>query len=206
MKSNSEIRAAARASLGKSIFSDRWIMGLVIYLISTTVVSLLSSFVIGFLLVGPLLLAINYIYLRLARGAEKIELGDLLYGCSDGRLARSLLLYILQTLYLTLWSLLLVIPGIIKAYSYRLAYFVMLDNPEMSANECITESRRLMDGYKMQAFLLDLSFIGWLLLGSLACGIGVLFVEPYMQAAHAAFYEEILAGKNGTAAPTAEAE
>ena len=74
-----------------------------------------------------------------------------------------------------------------------LTYYIAIDRPELSANDCITESRRMMNGHKMQAFLLDLSFLGWLILGSCACGIGTLFVMPYMEAARAAFYEELKA-------------
>lgn len=94
----------------------------------------------------------------------------------------------LKNLYIFLWSLLLVIPGIIKFYAYRMVQYIMADNPEMDANEAITLSRKMMDGEKWNAFVLDLSFIGWYLLGALACGIGVLFVNPYYQSTYAQLY------------------
>ena len=95
----------------------------------------------------------------------------------------------LRDLYICLWSLLLIVPGIIKAYSYRMVPYILADNPELSANEAITRSRQMMDGNKWQAFLLDFSFIGWFLLGILTLGIVFLFWSaPYKYSADAALY------------------
>ena len=95
----------------------------------------------------------------------------------------------LRDLYLMLWSLLFLIPGIIKAYSYRMVPYILADNPDMPANEIITRSREMMDGNKWQAFVLDLSFLGWVLLGILTLGLGfVLWTGPYMQSTYAALY------------------
>lgn len=101
--------------------------------------------------------------------------------------------------------MLLVVPGIIKAYSYRLAIYIAADRPELSPTECITESRRMMDGHKWQAFCLDVSMFLWMLVGSCACGIGTLWVSPYQYAANAAFYEAVK-GTLEPAAVEAEAE
>ena len=103
----------------------------------------------------------------------------------------------LATLFLTdlftlLWTLLFLIPGVVKAYSYRLAPFILRDNPELSALEVITRSRQLMKGNKWRAFVLDLSFIGWFLLGAVTLGIVDLFwAVPYHQSAEAALYLDI---------------
>lgn len=94
----------------------------------------------------------------------------------------------LKHLYIFLWSLLLIIPGIIKAYSYRMVPYILTDNPNMDANEAITLSRKMMNGEKWNTFVLDLSFIGWYLLGVLACGIGTLFVAPYHESTNAQLY------------------
>ena len=102
---------------------------------------------------------------------------------------------LLRDLFLCLWSFLFVIPGIIKAYSYRLVPYLIKDNPELSATETITLSRQLMHGHKGEAFLLDLSFIGWYLLGFLTLGLVNLFwTAPYHESAKAEFYLEILQG------------
>ena len=96
---------------------------------------------------------------------------------------------LLRDVYLMLWCLLLLIPGIIKAYSYRMVPYILADNPDMPANEVITRSREMMDGNKWQAFVLDLSFLGWVLLGILTLGLGLLFWSaPYMQSTYAALY------------------
>jgi len=93
-----------------------------------------------------------------------------------------------KNLYIFLWSLLLIIPGIIKGYSYRIVPYILADNPKIDANEAITLSRKMMAGEKFDAFVLDLSFIGWYLLGVLACGVGVLFVSPYQESTNAQLY------------------
>ena len=94
----------------------------------------------------------------------------------------------LRGLYTLLWFLLLMIPGIIKFYAYRMVPYIIADNPQMDASEAITLSRKMMDGAKWKAFVLDLSFIGWYLLGALACGIGGLFVNPYKHSTDAQLY------------------
>lgn len=98
---------------------------------------------------------------------------------------------ILQAIYVLLWTLLFIIPGIIAAYRYSMTYFILAENPEMRASEAISRSKELMNGNKWRLFCLDFSFIGWALLASLAMGIGNLFLTPYRRAANAAFYRDI---------------
>ena len=97
----------------------------------------------------------------------------------------------LMGLYTFLWSLLLYIPGIIKAISYSQAIFIMAEDPTIGANEAITRSRELMDGHKMEYFLLQLSFLGWIILGWFTLGILYIWLVPYMQAANANFYRSL---------------
>ena len=87
--------------------------------------------------------------------------------------------------------LLFIIPGIIKSFSYAMTYFIINDHPEYSINQAITESRRMMDGHKMEYFILCLSFIGWFILSCITLGIGFLWLIPYFYTTSAAFYEEI---------------
>lgn len=95
---------------------------------------------------------------------------------------------LLRDIYLTLWSLLFLIPGIIKAYSYRMVPYILADNPNMGADNAITLSRKMMDGNKLESFVLDLSFLGWIILGFLAFIIGVFFVHPYIYATESQLY------------------
>ena len=96
-------------------------------------------------------------------------------------------------LYIFLWSLLFIIPGIVKSFSYAMTPFIMAENPEMSANDAITASRVLMDGHKGELFTLDLTFLGWAILAAVTCNIGHLALNPYKNAAYAAFYKDLTA-------------
>jgi hypothetical protein len=87
-----------------------------------------------------------------------------------------------------LWTLLLIIPGIIKAYAYRMVPYILADNPKIGVREAISLSNKMTMGHKFDMFVLDLSFIGWYLLGAVALGIGVLFVMPYENATNAELY------------------
>lgn len=94
-------------------------------------------------------------------------------------------------LFTCLWSLLFVIPGIIKALSYSQAMYIVAENPEIDALEAINRSKRIMDGHKMELFVLELSFLGWALLGTLTLGILYIWLVPYMNATMANFYNRI---------------
>lgn len=103
---------------------------------------------------------------------------------------------LVRDIFLVLWTCLLIIPGIVKSYSYKMVPYILKDNPELSATEVITKSREMMNGNKWRAFLLDLSFIGWILLGIITLGIVfLLWTAPYMASTDAALYLE-LSGQN----------
>jgi uncharacterized membrane protein len=95
---------------------------------------------------------------------------------------------LLRDIFIFLWSLLFIIPGIIKAYAYRMVPYILANNPNLGVNEAITLSNEMTRGHKLDMFILDLSFMGWYLLGALALGIGVLFVMPYENATNAELY------------------
>ncbi|SEL24290.1 Uncharacterized membrane protein [Carnobacterium iners] len=109
----------------------------------------------------------------------------------------TLLVYIFTAIFTILWTLLLVVPGIIKTFSYSQAYFIFKDRKSFSEDEkvsalgCITESRKMMDGHKWEYFVLQLSFIGWGILSVLSFGIGFIWLNPYMNATLAAFYKNL---------------
>ena len=98
---------------------------------------------------------------------------------------------LLRSLYIFLWSLLFVIPGIIASYSYAMVPYIMAENPELSPSEACAKSKELMNGNKMRLFCLSFSFIGWSILCGFTCGIGYIVLTPYMEAAVADFYREI---------------
>lgn len=97
----------------------------------------------------------------------------------------------LRNLYIFLWSLLLVVPGIVAAYRYAMTPYILTDHPELTASEAIERSKQLMEGHKGELFVLDLTFIGWQILASVCMNLGYLFVNPYQSAARAAFYRAL---------------
>ena len=120
--------------------------------------------------------------------------------------ARTVGAVLLVFVYTLLWTLLLVIPGIIKAYSYSMTFYILRENPEMTAGDAITASQKMMDGHKMDLFLLSLSFIGWAILASITFGIGYLWLIPYIYTAYAAFYETLKKETSVKPATTVSAE
>lgn len=96
----------------------------------------------------------------------------------------------LRALFVGLWLLLLIIPGIIKYYSYSMTYFILKDT-DLGYDAAIDYSSELMDGHKGELFLLDLSFVGWFILSIMTVGIGFLFSYPYWMTARAHFYEHL---------------
>lgn len=107
----------------------------------------------------------------------------------------------LRNLFIVLWTLLFIIPGIVKSYSYAMAAYIAAENPEMSATEAIDESKILMEGNKWRLFCLDISFIGWSILCIFTLGIGNLFLRPYREAAFAEFYREIVRERQPVVVP-----
>ena len=99
----------------------------------------------------------------------------------------------LMTVFIFLWSLLLIIPGIIKCFSYAMTPYILEEHPELSANEAIDHSRAMMKGHKFDLFWLILSFIGWLILSCFTFGLGFFWLIPYMQTSIASFYEDVKA-------------
>lgn len=191
MLSNYEIRKKSREQLGNGIFNSRWLMALVVYLVYSVIISALSSIGIGLIFAGCFMLGYIGVFMGIARGKEEIDVSGLFDGFKGEKFTKSLVLYIVETLYILLWCLLLVIPGIVKSYSYAMSFYIMNDHPEYTATQCLDESRRIMNGHKLDLFCLHLSFIGWIIVGTLTCGIGMFWIEPYMQLSQANFYEEL---------------
>ena len=97
-------------------------------------------------------------------------------------------------MYILLWSLLLIVPGIMATYSYAMTDYILAEHPELTASEAIAQSKAMMDGSRWRLFCLHLSFIGWDLLCALTLGLGNLALTPYKQAAEAAFYRDLCGG------------
>ena len=164
-----------------------------IYLLIALACDGLSRYYIGalavILLTGPLEVGINKISLNVVR-KENVEVVTLFDGFKD--YSRAVVLWITNQILTFLWSLLFIIPGIIKSLSYSMSYFILLDNPGMSANDARKKSMEMMDGNKWRLFCLEFSYIGWFLLSALTLGILSLWVMPSMRTATAFFYQSLL--------------
>ena len=149
-------------------------------------VSFLFSVLFGLFVMEPLQYGLSMCFYELVMGVDKIRIGSLFSGFR--RYRDVLYLGFMRTLRVMLWSLLFLIPGIIKAYAYSQAYYVKIDHPDYTWRQCLKESEALMKGYKFRFFILQLSFLGWEIVGALAFGIGVLWVSPYEFCTFANFY------------------
>ena len=153
--------------------------------------------ILRFVLGGPVQL--GYVtHLLKQHDGEKTEINDLF--CQFHRFGDGFCLMLLSILYVALWALLLIVPGIIAAFNYAMAPFIMSENENMTASEALRASKDLMKGHRWELFCLGFSFIGWDLVSILTLGIGALFLNPYMNTAYAAFYREI-SGTNMQAVP-----
>lgn len=196
----SELRARARAQLGGGIFQTQWMLTLVVCFLYDLLLSAagsLSFFVGTILLAGALEYGLCRVLVSSVRG-KSVDINDMFKGFSED-FTNTLLLGLMKSIFLFLWSLLFVIPGIVKSYSYAMSTYIQQDSPNKDWQYCLDESRRVMNGRKWNLFCLDLSFIGWYLVGYLCCGIGILFVIPYHQQARANFYEVIRKAECGEA-------
>lgn len=163
------------------------VVGAVIVLV-VAIVLLLSS-VLKIFVLNPLEAGCRNFLLRNATGES--DLGDIGFGFTPDYW-RNVKTLFLRDLFRFLWGLLLIVPGIIKRYSYRMAPYILADRPELSGTEVLTLSRQMMDGHKWKTFVLDLSFLGWNILSALTFGLlGVFYVNPYRQCTNAELYREL---------------
>lgn len=143
-----------------------------------------------YLVVGsPIQLGLARVHLALTDG-ESPDVGTLFYAFRD-QFFKALWLRVLRLLRILLWSLLLIVPGVIASYRYAMASYVMAENPGMSAGDALRESARMMEGNKWRLFCLRLSFIGYRLLSVITFGIVGIWLDPYVGQAEAQFYHQV---------------
>ena len=188
MKNNTELRAEAR-----EVLSGNWGVPIgitVVYMIITIVIQNIPfvGFLASLFITGHLVFGLAIFFLKFSR-KEQANVNHLFEGFKD--YGRVLISYLLLILYVLLWFLLFIIPGIIASISYSQVWFILAEDNDIKPADALKKSKEMMYGYKMQYFLLALSFIGWILLAMLTCGIGLLWVLPYIQTANAKFYEDL---------------
>lgn len=181
--------SARRVSENSDIYSGNLFnVGMITGLLAgiTTVVILIV--LVAKVFVGNLLKMGGYRFFILNQTAQP-GIGTLLDGFRSGHYVNIVLTMFLRDLFTALWSLLLVVPGIVKHYEYLMVPYIIAENPAMDYKEAFQISKQMMDGEKMEAFIMDLSFLGWYLLSAVTCGLlAIFYVNPYVQASFAEMY------------------
>lgn len=193
MPTAKEFRRRAWATFRKSdTYGSRWGGAILAFIIVSILSSALSGFVVGILAALPLTMGLYAMYLNMYKDNEW-SVGDIFSSFRNGMdyYLNSFLLLFVNSIFIFLWSLLFVIPGIIKTFSYSMSPYILIDNPVMTAGEARRKSIEIMKGNKWKLFCLQFSFIGWILLSILTFGILFLWVIPAMEMSKIAFYKEI---------------
>ena len=166
-----------------------------ILMIASIFVIIFSIFVVNPLIVGSKrFFSVN--------SFERADFGELGYAFKEGRYINIVKVMFMKNLFIFLWSLLLIIPGIIKAYQYYLVEYILSEDPTLTWQEALDQSKQMMDGYKMDTFILELSFIGWIIAGLFTCGLLLLlYVTPYMYATEAELFLDIRGKHFGPGVP-----
>lgn len=143
------------------------------------------------ILAGPFIFSVNSVFLSLIKTQKTPIFQDFFIGLKDPHFKRSLLAYLRFSLFTFLWSLLLIIPGIIKALSYSQMFFILAEYPDLTAAEAQQKSINMMHGHKFELFLLGLSFIGWGLLVLISFGFAGIYYLPYYNTTMALYYQKL---------------
>lgn len=188
---NSEIMRSARESL-----SGKWALAIgtvLLYMIIVGASSYIIPFVgslITFVVAGPLVLGLCGFTLNIVRGKEA-KLENLFEGFNN--FGNAFIAYLLMVVFILLWTLLLIIPGIIAACAYAQTFFIMQDDPEISPTDALSASKKMMDGHKMRYFLLSLLFGLMIIASAILLFIPMFWIMPWMYVTYAKFYEDIKA-------------
>lgn len=181
--------SARRVSENSDIYSGNLFnVGMINGLLAGIATVVILIVLVAKVFVGNLLKMGGYRFFILNQTAQP-GIGTLLDGFRSGHYVNIVLTMFLRDLFTTLWSLLLVVPGIVKHYEYLMVPYIIAENPAMDYKEAFQISKQMMDGEKMEAFIMDLSFLGWYLLSAVTCGLlAIFYVNPYVQASFAEMY------------------
>ena len=181
--------SARRVSENSDIYSGNLFnVGMITGLLAGLATVVILIVLVAKVFVGNLLKMGGYRFFILNQTAQP-GIGTLLDGFRSGHYVNIVLTMFLRDLFTALWSLLLVVPGIVKHYEYLMVPYIIAENPAMDYKEAFQISKQMMDGEKMEAFIMDLSFLGWYLLSAVTCGLlAIFYVNPYVQASFAEMY------------------
>jgi uncharacterized membrane protein len=179
--------------MAKESLKGKWGIAIgtfVVYIIIVTAPQIIPIVgpIASLIITGPLVLGLAIFSLSISRNQDA-KLEQIFQGFDNFGTALSA--YLLMALFILLWMLLLIIPGIIAAISYSMTFYILVDDNSIKAMEAIDKSKKMMVGYKWKYFYLGLRFLGWALLCILTLGIGFLWLIPYMQVSMAKFYDDV---------------
>lgn len=150
-------------------------------------ITIVFSLAMKALLINPLLVGAKKFFLEGAKSGEQ-NFSHLGYAFKSSHFGKVIKTMFITDVFRFLWTLLLIIPGIIKGYAYAMVPYILSEEPELNYRDAIDRSIEMTNGHKWNMFVLDLSFIGWYLLGAMLCFVGTFFVHPYYYATHAELY------------------
>jgi len=192
MTANRDLMTLARQQL-----KGMWGLGVGVTVITLAISIGLSSIpkvggIINFIITGPFIIGIAMFYLTVIRKQSTPRVGQIFEGFNY--FGSGFVACLLMTIFIILWAILLIIPGIVACLSYSMTYFVLAENPQTRGLDAIRRSRDMMKGSRWKLFCLCLRFIGWVILGLLSLGIGFLWITPYFWTSFANFYIDIKGG------------
>ncbi|MFA6692579.1 MAG: DUF975 family protein [Acholeplasmataceae bacterium] len=182
----SEIKLRAKAQL-KTRYWYVFLMTLIVAFISSASIPIL----IGLLIMGPLTVGLSYALIDVVENPNGSDNYEFLFEGFKQSFVTSFLAILLVHVFTFLWSLLFIIPGIIKALSYSMTAYLIAENPTIDPMDVIDKSQEMMRGHKLELFMLYFSFIGWYLLGIITFGLAIFYIIPYVQTSVANFYIEL---------------
>lgn len=197
-----EAKLRAKEQLGGKILGTTWLYAVIVVAIYWVLGILINALkvdqfyglgnIISLFIMGPLSYGMYSLFLKQSDDGQPMRVLDIFNGFKED-LAGNFILYVMSIIFIFLWSCLFVIPGIVKYYAYSMAFLVKADHPEYGWKQCLDESKRITKGHKGELFMLDLSFIGWWILGSLLLGIGSFWVTAYYMATKTQYYKALAA-------------
>ena len=187
MKNRAEIKAIALNN-----FKANYWPAVGIVVLYGVILGALSMTGVGLFIAPPITVGFYFFTIALYFGDKENSTLDKMFGVGFAKFGRNLGSLLLEGLLLYAWSLLFIIPGIIKSFSYAMTPYILADCPDVKAVDAITISRRMMKGHKWEFFVFQLSFLGWMILSMFTLGLlSVFYVDPYYYAAQAGYYVEL---------------
>jgi len=193
MKNQMKTENAVLMQMARESLKGKWGLAIgtfVVYILITSVLQVIPviGLIASLIISGPFALGLAIFSIPISRNQdaklEQIFQGFINFGNALGA-------YLLMVLFILLWMLLLIVPGIIAALSYSMTFYILADDSSIGPMEAIDKSKKMMYGYKWKLFCLGLRFLGWALLCILTLGIGFLWLFPYMQISMVKFYDDI---------------